>query len=262
MAIAMQLDGVTIGYRGKPVVEDVTLTIGDGVTCLLGPNGVGKTTLFKAMLGLLPLSAGAIHLFGRSLTSWPRRALSQTIGYVPQAHAALFPFSVLDVVLMGRSPHLPAYGGPSRADEEIARHSLDRLGMLIHAQRPYTELSGGERQLVLIARALAQEPKVLVMDEPTASLDYGNQVRVLDRVRSLANSGMSVVLSTHHPDHALRIGDAVALILAGRLHAAGHPAAVLTPEAISRVYGVDVVIGTLPGAATPSLAPKEIDNGP
>jgi iron complex transport system ATP-binding protein len=157
---------------------------------------------------------------------------------------------------MGRTPHLAAYRGPTRHDEAIARQSLERLGLLGLAGRAYTELSGGERQLVLIARALAQQPKILVMDEPTASLDYGNQMRVLDQVRRLADAGMTIVLSTHHPDHALRIGDAVALIFNGRLYAHGRPAEVLTAEMIRSVYDIDVVIGTLVGAASPSIAPK------
>jgi iron complex transport system ATP-binding protein len=263
MAVALALDNVSVGYRAAPVVANVTLDIATGVTCLLGPNGAGKTTFFKSLLGLLPSSAGSIRLFGRPLPDWRRKELAQTIGYVPQAHAALFPFSVQEVVLMGRTPHLAAYRAPSRADEDIARASLDRLGLLALADRAYTELSGGERQLVLIARALAQQPRILVMDEPTASLDYGNQMRVLDQVRALADAGMVVLLSTHHPDHALRVGDAVALLFNGRLYAHGPPRDVLTPEIMRVIYAVDVVIGALPGAAASSIAPrsKEPENG-
>lgn len=264
MAVALQLDNVAVGYHGQVVVHDISLTITNGITCLLGPNGAGKTTLFKAMLGLLPCTYGAISLLGRPLPKWSRRNLGRSIGYVPQAHAALFPFTTLDVVLMGRSPHLSAYTGPSRADEDIARQCLDRLGLLALAERPYTELSGGERQMVLIARALTQEPQILFMDEPTASLDYGNQIKVLDQARMLADEGMTIVFSTHNPEHALRIGDAVALIFNGKLHSSAAPHAVLTPQTMREVYGVDVLIGTLPGAATPSIAPKpkELPNGP
>ncbi|MCW5720549.1 MAG: ABC transporter ATP-binding protein [Devosia sp.] len=254
---------MSVGYRDAPIVSDVTLDIAEGVTCLLGPNGAGKTTLFKSMLGLLPYASGKMRLLDRPLSEWRRKDLAQTMGYVPQAHAALFPFSVLEVVLMGRTPHLASYRSPSGADEDIARQSLDRLGLLGLADRAYTELSGGERQLVLIARALAQKPRILIMDEPTASLDYGNQMRVLDQVRALADDGMTVLLSTHHPDHALRIGDAVALIFNGRLHAHGTPRDVLTADMMRMVYGVDVVIGALPGAASSSIAPrsKEHPNG-
>lgn len=256
MAVMLALDNASAGYRSEPVVSQVSLAISEGVTCLLGPNGAGKTTLFKSMLGLLPCCSGEIKLLGRPLPVWPRKDLARTIGYVPQAHAALFPFSVLDVVLMGRTPHLAAYQGPSRTDEAIARQNLDRLGLLGLSERAYTEISGGERQMVLIARALAQEPKILIMDEPTASLDYGNQMRVLDQIRILADSGMTVVLSTHHPDHALRVADAIAVIFNGRLHAHGRPADVLTPELMRTVYGVDVVIGAIPGAKSPSIAPR------
>jgi len=256
MAVKLRLSSVSAGYQRHAVVEDISLTIGEGVTCLLGPNGAGKTTLFKTMLGLLPHHSGEIHLLDRPLQDWSRQDLARAIGYVPQAHAALFPYSVLEVVLMGRSPHLRPYASPSRADETIARACLDRLGLMPLADRPYTELSGGERQMVLIAQALAQQPQILIMDEPTASLDYGNQIRVLDQIRALANSGMAVVLSTHNPDHALRIGDNVALIFDGRLQAFGPPLAVLTPGMMRDLYAVEVVIGTLPGAAAPSIAPK------
>lgn len=194
MALKLSLDNVGVGYHGQSVVDGITLHIADGITCLLGPNGAGKTTLFKAMLGLLPCSSGTIDLLGRPLTDWSRRELARTIAYVPQAHAALFPFTARDVVLMGRSPHLRPYAGPARCDEAIAMQCLDRLAIASLAHRPYTELSGGERQMVLIARALAQRPAVLIMDEPTASLDYGNQMRVLDQVRALADGGMAIVV--------------------------------------------------------------------
>lgn len=256
MAVALRLEGVAVGYHGQTVVHNITLDIGPGITCLLGPNGAGKTTVFKAMLSLLPCSSGMIKLFDRPLQNWSRRELGRTIGYVPQAHAALFPFTALDVVLMGRSPHLQAYAGPSRADTEFATHCLDRLGLGGLSDRAYTELSGGERQMVLIARALTQQPKILFMDEPTASLDYGNQLKVLDQVLALSNDGMTIVFSTHNPEHALRIGDAVALIFNGTLHANDVPSAVLTPQTMEDVYGVDVLIGTLPGASNPSIAPK------
>ncbi|MBN9334460.1 ABC transporter ATP-binding protein [Devosia sp.] len=256
MAVSFALDSLSVGYHGRPALSDISMSISAGVTCLLGPNGVGKTTLFKTMLGLLSPTSGAISLFDRPLPRWSRQEFARTVGYVPQAHTALFPYSALDVVLMGRAPHLAPYGAPSRLDEEIAHQSLEALGLSHLSARAYTELSGGERQLVLIARALAQEPRILVMDEPTASLDYGNQMRVLDRIRSLADAGLTVILSTHHPDHALRVADAVALISGGRLHAFGAPRAVLTPKNLHRLYGVDVVIGTLPGAVSSSIAPR------
>lgn len=263
MAVSFVLESLSVGYHGRPALSEISMSISAGVTCLLGPNGVGKTTLFKTMLGLLSPTSGTISLFDRPLARWGRQEFARTVGYVPQAHAALFPYSVLDVVLMGRAPHLAPYGAPSRHDDGIARQSMDALGLSHLSTRAYTELSGGERQMVLIARALAQEPSILIMDEPTASLDYGNQIRVLDRVRALADAGLTVILSTHHPDHALRVGDAVALISDGRLHAFDVPQAVVTPENLQRLYGVDVVIGTLSGAASSSVAPraKEFPDG-
>lgn len=248
-------ENLSFGYGRGLVGEAITLEIDGGVTCLLGPNGAGKTSLFKTLLGLLSPSAGRVVLDGRPLGDWRRQDLARAIAYVPQAHAALFPFSVRDVVLMGRAARVPAFAAPSRADIAMADSCIDRLGLSHLADRPYTEISGGERQIALIARALAQEPSILIMDEPTASLDYGNQLRVLSYIRALAAQGIGVVLSTHNPEHALLCADRVALYHQQRIVALGPPEAVLTAEAIKRLYNVDVVIGRLPGSAAATIAP-------
>ncbi|KKC38790.1 ABC transporter [Devosia epidermidihirudinis] len=257
---------LSFGYGHGLIGEAVDITINGGVTCLLGPNGAGKTTLFKTMLGLLTPSHGTVTLDEKPLTNWRREDLARAVAYVPQAHAVLFPFTVRDVVLMGRAARVPAFAAPSRSDIAIADACLDRLGLSHLADRPYTEISGGERQIALIARALAQEPSILIMDEPTASLDYGNQLRVLSHVRTLASQGISVVLSTHNPEHALLCADRVALFHERRIIAIGAPGDVLTAAAIKQLYGVDVVIGRLPGSAAATIAPvpfdKEIHNGP
>ena len=209
------------------------------VLALLGPNGSGKTTLFRTILGWLPSLAGTIVLAGEMLAHWPRPRLARLLAYVPQAHAGLFAFSVLDVVLMGRTAHLPAFGVPSRRDREVALESLDALGIAVLAPRVYTELSGGERQLVLVARALAQEPRLLVMDEPTASLDFGNQIKVLDQIAALAGRGIAVLMSTHHPDDARRVADRVVLLKGGRIVGEGTPDALLSVGELARLYDVD-----------------------
>ncbi|TXM95345.1 ABC transporter ATP-binding protein, partial [Methylobacterium sp. WL122] len=178
--------------------------------------------------------------------------------YVPQAHAAFFPFTVRAVVLMGRAARLAPFAAPGRADEAAADMALATLGIGHLADRIYTEISGGERQMVLIARALAGEPRILVMDEPTASLDFGNQTRVLEQVRRLAKTGIAVVLSTHDPGHAFLCADRVALLHGGRLVALGTPEATITRESLRRVYGVDVAVVPLPehgcSVCTPILA--------
>ena len=160
------------------------------------------------------------------------------MGYVPQAHAGLFPFTVEDVVLMGRAARVGRFSAPGAADRQVARHCLELLGIARLRASVYTAISGGERQLALIARALAQEPSLLVMDEPTASLDFGNQIRVLEHIGRLRAGGMAVLMSTHQPEHALRIADRVALLGGGRLQAIGAPRATATPAALAALYGV------------------------
>jgi iron complex transport system ATP-binding protein len=174
---------------------------------------------------------------------------------VPQAHAAFFPFVVLDIVLMGRSAHIGLFAAPSRADRVVAEQALATLGIAHLGERVYTEISGGERQMVLIARALAQEPRILVMDEPTASLDFGNQLRVLNQIAALARAGIAVVFSTHDPDHVFLCGDRVALLHDGGLEALGTPEAVITPQSLERLYGVQVQVVELPDHQTHTCVP-------
>jgi iron complex transport system ATP-binding protein len=234
------------GYGAKVVGRDVSLEVRRSeVLCLLGPNGSGKTTLFKTMLGLLPAQAGEVLLEGSPLAGLPRPDIARRVAYVPQAHAAHFPFRVLDMVVMGRTAHLGLFAAPGREDRAKAMGALDALGIAELAETEYTRISGGQRQLALIARALAQDAPAVVMDEPTASLDFGNQVVVLGEVRRLAARGLAVVLSTHDPDHAFSVGSRVALLDGGRLIAQGLPAEVLTPERLRAVYGVSVVVERL-----------------
>jgi len=231
------------GYRHHRVGHDVSLSLEAGeVVCLLGPNGGGKTTLFRTLLGLLPAQGGQVHLGGDDLTALPRREIARRIAYVPQVHTGYFPFSVRDVVLMGRTAHLAPFASPSHADHEAADEALARLELSHLADSVYTQISGGERQLTLVARALAQAAPLVVMDEPTASLDFGNQVKVLERIGELARSGIGVLLSTHDPDQAFLLAHRVALLHNGTLAALGPPQEVLTPAALHMLYGVDVSI--------------------
>ncbi|HEV7318685.1 MAG TPA: ABC transporter ATP-binding protein [Ensifer sp.] len=255
--MTLDIRNLTFGYRGRQVGTNISLSLETGeVLALLGPNGAGKTTFFKTILGLLPVRTGNVLLDAKPLSTWPRRERARRIAYVPQAHAALFPFTALDVVLMGRAPHLQPFSSPGARDRDIALSALRGLGMAHIAERPYTEISGGERQIVLIARALAQEPTILIMDEPTANLDYGNQMRVLSHIRALAASGLSVVLSTHNPDHAFLVADRVALLHASTIAAIGPPDDVLTPAALNQLYNIDVVIGSIEGSPARLCAPR------
>ncbi len=245
-----------IGYRKTKIGRDIDLDIREGeVLCLLGPNGGGKTTLMKTLLSLLPALGGSIKLQGRDITRYSRAELAKIVGYVPQAGTNFFPFNVIDVVLMGRVAHIGLFASPGKKDVVAAEAALALLGMGHLRDRIYTEISGGERQLVLIARALAQEPRLLVMDEPTASLDFGNQLRVLDQITALAKRGMAVVLSTHDPDHVFLCGDRAALLRDGRLVALGPPVEVVTEQALAALYGVEVEVVELPDHQTHTAVP-------
>ena len=243
----LEAQHLDFGYGARRVGHDVSLSVEAGeVLCLLGPNGSGKTTLFKTLLGLLPAQGGVVRVDEMDLRARARNEIARRVSYVPQAHAAFFPFTVEEVVLMGRTAHLGLFSSPSRRDREAARGAMARMQIEHLAASVYTRISGGERQLTLIARALAQDARVIVMDEPTANLDFGNQVRVLQHIRSLAQSGIGVLLSTHDPDHAFICADRVAMLHDGRLARLGEPGATITPESLREIYGVEVAVVRVP----------------
>jgi iron complex transport system ATP-binding protein len=244
----LQVDTLAFGFPGRSVGRDVSFSLAAGeAMCVLGPNGGGKTTLFRTLLGLLQPHAGTILLGGISLESLSRREIAQRIGYVPQGHSAYFAFTVRDFVLMGRTAHLGVFSVPGRKDRELAERVLESLGIAHLAHRPVTEISGGERQLALVARALAQEPAMLVLDEPTASLDFGNQVRVLEKISALAASGIAILFASHDPDHAFLASQRVLLLAEGRALEIGTPAQVIRPDSLKRLYGVAVDVLPLAG---------------
>ncbi len=231
------------GYPAKRVGSGINFALESGeVLCLLGPNGSGKTTLFKTILGLLPAQGGEIRLGDDRLVDLSRREVARCAALVPQAHLGYFPFTVFDVVLMGRAAHVGPFSAPGRRDRATAHEAMATLGIERLADAIYTRISGGERQLVLIARALAQQSQLMIMDEPTANLDFGNQVLVLEQVSALARAGLSVVISTHDPDHAFMVADRVALLHRGALLHIGSPAETITPEIMKIVYGADVEV--------------------
>jgi len=252
----LRVEDVAYGYGERIVGSGVSFDLAAGeVLCLLGPNGGGKTTLFKTMLGLLPARAGRIRLDGSDVSRLSRSGIARAMAAVPQAHAAYFPFTVREMVVMGRASRLGPFAAPGHADFSSAERALATLGIGHLAGAVYTEISGGERQLVLIARALAGEPRLLVMDEPTASLDFGNQARVLGQIRRLARAGIAVLFSTHDPGHALLCADRVIALHDGRLAACGPAAETVTPALLRQIYGVDVVVAAVPGIAAPICAP-------
>lgn len=232
------------GYRARTVVSDFNATIKSGtVFCLLGPNGVGKTTLFKTVLGLLPKKSGSVTLNGRDIGSMSPTEIARYIAYVPQRHSPPFAFQVRDVIMMGAIAQRGMFSSARSDDGSLADEIMDSLGISKLATRVYTELSGGERQMVLIARALAQHPRFLMMDEPTSSLDFGNQVQVLKCVRRLADDGLGVIMTTHAPEHLAECNaDGTLIMPQGNGFVTGNSREVLTPEHLHEAYGIDVAI--------------------
>jgi iron complex transport system ATP-binding protein len=252
----LQADGLAIGYGRRTVASGISFDIAQGeVFCLLGPNGCGKTTLFRTLLGLLAPLAGTVRLDGNPLGQWPRVEVARRMAYVPQAHAPAFPYSVHEVVLMGRAAHLGLFSQPGRADRQRAQVALDKLGIGDLAEADYSRLSGGQRQLVLLARALAGECTFMVMDEPTASLDYGNQALVLERIRKLAREGIGVVMSSHDPDHVLAVGHRAALMRDGAILRQGPVDEVMDSATLGRVYGIAVDVMVLADGRKVCLPP-------
>lgn len=239
----LEIKHLTCGYQKKIINEEISFSIDSGeIICLLGPNGVGKTTLFKGLLGLVDVISGSVLVDGQDIRNWNTRRLAKTIAYVPQAHTPPFAFLVQDVVIMGRNAHMGAFSKPAREDVRIADAILEKLGIAHLRNRIYTEISGGERQMVLIARALAQQPAFLVMDEPTANLDYGNQVKVLSQIKELAASGLGIIMSSHSPDHAFLCSTRVALFLKDKTLLIGSPLDIITEKNLEHAYGVEINI--------------------
>jgi iron complex transport system ATP-binding protein len=216
---------------------------------VLGPNGAGKTTLFRTLLGLLPPLGGRVTFDGADLRSLDRPQLAQRLAYVPQASSVVFDFTLQEVVVMGRAGHLAPFAHPGPKDERIAREALERLGIGPLADRAFGAVSGGERQLALLARALASEARCMVMDEPTAHLDFANQSRVLREIGRVAAGGIAVVLCSHDPDHAFAIAKRVLLLDRGRAAALGDTAQTLTAQNLTRLYGVAVQVADVATAA-------------
>lgn len=249
MNALIEVHDVRFAYQSKEVLHDISLTFRKGeVVSLLGPNGGGKTTLLKILVGILQPQAGSVDFERRSLSSYSGRELAKRIAYVPQTHKEAFAYTVEDIVLMGRMPYhsfFTSYAA-SATDLKIAENAMSRLDILHLRKRPYTEVSGGERQLTLIARAMAQGADVFVMDEPVKGLDYGNQMRLLSDIKKLSQEGLTFIMTTHFPDHALMTADRIVLLKEGSVLAKGAPDDVVTRDSIFELYRIDVNIISTP----------------
>lgn len=251
----LDVESLSFSYGAAEVLRGVSFSLGRGeFMAVLGPNGVGKSTLFRCILGNLPDYSGSILVDGRDLRSLSRRERAAATAYIPQIHRPTFGYSVLDTVLMGVCRRVATFSQPKREHVDTAMEALRRVGAGHLAERDFSKISGGEQQLVLIARAIAQNSSVLVMDEPTSALDYGNRLRILQLIRSLADEGYGVLLSTHNPQDALSWADTVLALLDGRTAALGAPAETLDAALVRGLYGVDVDF--LPSEAGPVIVPK------
>jgi len=241
----LEVKEATFSYNGSTgnIFENTSFSIKEGdIFCILGPNGCGKTTLLKCIDNLLQIKSGRLLLNDRDVRFLNKTDVAREIGYIPQTHNPTFPFSVLDVVLMGRSPHLGLLASPAKRDIGIAEDAIETLGISHLVGKPYTEISGGERQLVLIARVLAQQPAILLLDEPTSHLDFGNQIRILEIIETVASTGLSIIMTSHFPDHAFLISSKVAIMSKGNFIDMGNPDDVVTEENLEEAYGIKVKV--------------------
>ena len=229
------------GYGKKEIVHGASLTVGQGeFVCIIGANGCGKTTLLKSILGLIPAFSGDVSMDGQDVRRLNEKQRARMFAYIPQAHTPPFPFTTADVILMGRTPYIGRMSQIKEEDRRIVWDAMVTLGIEGLAQRTYTKLSGGQQQLILIARAMAQQPELIIMDEPTASLDFGNQQTVLSRMRELSAAGTSVLMVTHDPHHAFYCADRVVVMGEGQVLVDGEPERVLTKERLEEVYSTEI----------------------
>ena len=252
----------TYPQANRSVLNDVSLTLAEGaILSILGPNGAGKSTLLNCMAGLLTPAYGEIKLYGKDLSTMTFREIAQVVGYVQQIHSPAYGYSVLHFVTMGRAPRIPMFGRPGEADKKAAWDALETLGITHLAHKPYTEISGGEMQKAVIARAMVQEPRVNLFDEPTAHLDSGNQIRVLNIIRDMAERGYSVVMTTHNPDHALLLGGEVAILgRDGRLQI-GPCSEIITEELLLEIYNTRLCLIPVPEVSRVACIPPRLNQG-
>lgn len=237
--MSLSVENLCFSYGSRAVLRGVSFTAEEGeLLAVLGANGAGKSTLFRCILGTLSVSGGTVTLDGKDLRTLSPREAAREIAYIPQSHRSTVGYTVLDTALMGVTRQLGAFSQPKKEHVERAMSALSLVGAETLAEREFSQLSGGEQQLVLIARAITQQAKILLMDEPTAALDYGNQLRVLQRVKVLTRQGYTVIWSTHDPQHALRFADKV-LALHGGAAIFGTVREALTPTLLRTLYRVD-----------------------
>ena len=244
----IDVSGLEFSYGNKKVLNGISFVADEGkMISLLGANGAGKTTLFRCILGILNDYKGTIKLGNNDIKYISSKKLASLVAYIPQSYYPAFNYSVLDMVLMGTAHQFSMFSSPKKEHIERAENALEELNILSYKNKSFIELSGGEQQLVLIARALAQNSKILLMDEPTSSLDFGNQMHVLEKARNLTEKGYTILLSIHNPQHAFMFSDEILAIYKGKFLAAGNPRDVISGELFRKIYNTDVRIMNVDG---------------
>lgn len=237
----MMINNLSFFYGDTPILKNVDFKAYEGqLVAIIGPNGAGKSTLFKCILKFLKGYDGQILLDGKDMLHMSRPQIAKKIAYIPQTTVPVFNYAVLDIVLMGLTGGLKLLESPGSEHVKKAETVLRSLGIIHLKYRGFGRISGGERQLVLLARAIIQDAKILVMDEPTANLDYGNQFRVMERIRRIVDEGYTVIISTHNPEHALLFAEKAFVLQGGKVKAAGPSKKVLTEDLMQQLYDVEV----------------------
>ena len=253
----LSVHSLCFSYNTTPLLKNIHFSLDTGkFVCILGKNGAGKSTLFQCILNLQKKYTGQISLDGQNIKTLKEKELAKFIAYIPQIHKQSFAFSVFDTVLMGTTASLSPFSTPKETQKETAMEALRLMGIEKYAFRSFSHLSGGEQQMVLIARALAQKAPILIMDEPCSNLDYGNQIRLLKKLKQLSALGYLVLLSTHNPEHAFLFADKVLVLHNGNTMALGKPQEVLTASLLEEIYNIPIQLYTSSDIPQPVCIPK------
>lgn len=256
----IRIDNLNFSYGQRKIISNINLTIQTGsFVAILGANGVGKTTLFRCLLGLENHYTGHIYVDDQDIKNMTCKKRANYLAYIPQSHTLTYDYTVLDMIIMGTVNHLNWYQTPHKTGYKKALNALERLNLMAYQDRIFNQLSGGEKQMVLVARALAQEAPVLVLDEPTANLDYGNQILLLNQINWLKELGYTIVMSTHNPQHAMQYADTVVAMSDQEIIALGHPKEIINTSLLKQLYKTDIDIHWINEEAM-FLPKKEVDS--
>ena len=245
----LKVDNITFSYNGRRnIFSDISFEYNTPeIMCILGTNGTGKSTLLQCLTGENPVSTGSILVDGKPVREYSARDLARKIAYLPQSHVPSFAFKVIEVVMMGRTARMGRFSSPGREDRETAMEKLRFLNIDFLAEKSYTQISGGERQMVMIAASLAQEPDLIILDEPVSHLDFGNQYRFVNLMKQLQQTGTGVMMTTHFPDHVLQLGCRTLVLSKGGILADGNASDVITSESMSSLYGINADVTEVHG---------------